>query len=69
MNHSFPGGLEGKESACKVGDPASILGLGRPPVEGHGNPLQYSGLENPMDRGSLQAMVHRVTKSWTRLSD
>ena len=69
MNHSFPGGSEGKESACKVGDPASILGLGRPPVEGHGNPLQYSGLENPMDRGTWWATVHGVTKNQTQLSN
>ena len=47
----FPGGSEGK-SACNAGDPGSILGLGRSPGEGNGNPLQYSGLENPMDRGA-----------------
>ena len=40
-------------------------GLGRSPGGGHGNPLQYSCLENPMDRGALQARVHRVAKSWT----
>ena len=45
MNHSFPGGSEGKESACNVGDPGSIPGSGRSPVEGHGNLLQDSGLE------------------------
>ena len=45
MNHSVPGGSEGKESACNVGDPGSIPGSGRSPVEGHGNPLQDSGLE------------------------
>ena len=44
-----------------------IPGLGRSPGEGHGNPLQYSCLENPMNRGPLQAIVHRVTKSWTQL--
>ena len=44
-----------------------IPGLGRSPGGGHGNPLQYSGLENPMDRGAWQATVHGVTKSWTRL--
>ena len=43
----FPGGLAGKESACNVGDLGSIPGLGRSPGEGHGNPLQYSCLENP----------------------
>ena len=46
-----------------------IPGLGRSPGEGHGNPLQYSCLENPMDRGSWRATVHGVTKSQTRLSD
>ena len=47
----FPGGLlEGKESACKAGDLGSIPGSGRYPVEGNGHPLQYSCLENPMDR-------------------
>ena len=45
----FPGGSEGKVSACNEGDPGSIPGLGRSPGEGNGNPLQYSGLENPMD--------------------
>ena len=46
LTHSgFPGGSEGKESACNVGDPGSIPGSGRSPVEGHGNPLQDSGLE------------------------
>ena len=47
----FPGDSDGKESACNGGDPDSIPGLGRPPGGGHGNPLQYSCLENPMDRG------------------
>ena len=45
----FPGGSEGKASACNVGDQGSIHGLGRSPGEGNGNPLQYSCLENPMD--------------------
>ena len=45
----FPGGSEGKASACNAGDPGSIPGLGRSPGEGNGNPLQYSCLENPMD--------------------
>ena len=48
----FPGGSDGKASACNVGDLGSILGLGRSPGEGNGNPLQYSCLENPMDRGA-----------------
>ena len=46
-------------------DTGSILGSGRSPGEGHGNPLQYSCLENPMDRGAWRATVHRVTKSQT----
>ena len=54
----FPGGSDGKESACNVGDLGSIPGLGRFPGEGKGYPLQYSGLENPMDRGAWQAIVH-----------
>ena len=65
----FPGGSDGKESACSAGDLGSIPGLGRSPGGGHGNPLQYSCLENPMDRGAWQATVHGVAKSWTRLRD
>ena len=65
----FPGGSEVKASACNVGDLGSIPGSGRSPGEGNGNPLQYSCLENPMDRGAWQATVHGVAKSWTRLSD
>ena len=49
----FPGGSESKESACNVGDLGLIPELGRSPGGGHGNPLQYSCLENPMDRGAL----------------
>ena len=49
----FPGGSDGKESACNVGDLGSIPGLGRSPGEGHGNPLQDSGLENPHGQRSL----------------
>ena len=48
-------------------DAGSVPGSGRSPEGGHGNPLQYSCLENPMDRGGWQATVHRVTKSQTRL--
>ena len=48
----FPGGSDGKESACTAGDLVSIPGLGRFPGEGNGNPLQYSCLQNPMDRGA-----------------
>ena len=50
---AFPGGSDGKESACNEGDLGSIPGLGRSPEEGNGNPLQYSYLENPTDRGEL----------------
>ena len=49
----FPCGSDGKESACDVGDQGSIPGSGRYPGEGHGNPLQYSCLENPMDKRNL----------------
>ena len=61
----FPGGSNSKESACNVGDPGLIPGYGRSPGDGNGNPLQYSFLENSMDRGAWQATVHRVAKSWT----
>ena len=59
----FPGGSDGKESSCNAGDPGSISGSGRHPGKGNGNPLQYSCLENPMDRGAWRATVHRVKKS------
>ena len=59
---------DGKESACNAGDLGSIPGLGRFPEEGNGNPLQYSCLENSMDRGSWLATVHGVAKSQTWLS-
>ena len=65
----FPGSSDGRESACNVGDLSLIPGLGRCPGGGHGNPLQYSCLENPMDRGAWQATVRRVTESWTQLSN
>ena len=58
-----------KASACNAEDLDSILGQGRSPGEGNGNPLQYSCLENPMDGGAWQAAAHGVTKSRTRLSD
>ena len=64
----FPDGSAGKESACNAGDTGdvgSIPGSGRSPEEGNGNLLQYSCLENPMDKGAWQAIVQRVTKSWT----
>ena len=63
----FPGGSDGKAeaSACNEEDLGSIPGSGRSPGEGDGNPLQYSCLENPMERGAWWATVHRVTKSRT----
>ena len=61
----FHGGSGGKEFACNAGDPGSVLGSGRSPGEGNGNPLQYSCLENSMDKGALYVTVHGVTKSWT----
>ena len=62
----FPGGSDGKTSACNAGDTknvGSIPGSGRSPREGNGNSLQYSCLENPMDRGAWWATVHGVAKS------
>ena len=60
----FLGGPDSKESACNAGDLGLIPGLGRFPEEGNGNPLQYSCLDNPMDRGAWWATVHRVAQSW-----
>ena len=57
----FPGSSAGKESTCNAGDLGSIPGLGRSSGGGHGNPLQYSYLENPMDRGAWQATAHGLT--------
>ena len=65
MNLAFPGSSDGKESTCSVGDLGLIPGLGGSPGGGHGNPLQYSCLENPGDRGAWRATVHGVTKSQT----
>ena len=62
---SFPLSSVCKESACSTGDLGLIPGSGRSPGGGHGNPLQYSCLENPMDRGAWWATVHGVAKSWT----
>ena len=61
----FPGGSDSEESACDVGDVGSILGLGRFPGKGKGYPLQYSGLENPIDRGAWKATVLGEAKSQT----
>ena len=60
--HCFPHSSASKESACNAGDPSLNPGLGRSPGEGNGNPLQYSCLENPMDKGAWQATVHGVTR-------
>ena len=65
LHRGFPGGSDGKESACNTGDLDSIPGWGRSPGEGNGNPLQYSCLKNSMDRGAWQAAVHGIAKSWT----
>ena len=59
----FPGVSESKDSACNAGDLGSIPGSGRCPGKGNGNPLQYSCLENSMDRGAWQATVHAVSES------
>ena len=58
----FPDSSDGKESACNAEDLGLISGLGRSPAGGHGNPLQYSCLENPMDRGAWWATVHGVAE-------
>ena len=61
----FPGSSDGKESACNLGNLGSISGWGRSPGEGNGNPLQYSFLDNPMDRVAWWAAVHGIAKSRT----
>ena len=67
----FPGNASGKEPLCQcrldVRVAGSILGSGRSLVGGNGNPLQYSCLENPMDRGAWRMAVHRIIQSWARL--
>ena len=60
----FPDGSDGKESACNAGGLGLIPGSGRSPGEENGNPLQYSCLENPMDREAWRATVHGIAKSW-----
>ena len=65
----FPGGSDGIESTCNVGDLGLIPGSGISPGEGKGNPFQYSCLENSMDGGAWWATVHGVAKSQTQLSD
>ena len=64
----FPDGSGGKETTCNAGDTGLIPGLGRSPREGNGNPLQYSYLKNPMDKGAWWATIHGVSKSWTPLN-
>jgi len=61
----FPGGSDGKESACNVRDLGLIHGSGRSPEGGNGYPLQYSFLENPMDRGAWWTTVHGAPNSQT----
>ena len=63
MTVGFPHSSVGKESACNAGDPGSIPGLGRCPGKGNGNPLQYSCLKNPMDRGAWGPTVHEIAKA------
>ena len=63
----FPGGSGGEEYACKARYPGSIPGSGRSPEEDNSYPLQYSCLENSMDREAWQITVHGGAKSWTRL--
>ena len=65
INLGLLGSLDGKESTCNEGDPSLIPGLRRSPREGNGNPLQYSCLENPSDRGACYSTVHGVAKSDT----
>ena len=69
MFKGFPGGSDGKESAYNVEGLGLIPRSGRSPTEENGYPLQYSCLENPMDRGAWWATVHGVAKSWTGPSD
>ena len=61
----FPGGSDCKEYACNAENPGLIPGSGRSPGEGNGNTLQYSFLENPMDRGAWWAKIHGVAESDT----
>ena len=65
----FPGGTDSKNSVCNAGDLGLTPGLGRSPIGGHDNPLQYSCLESPMDRGAWWATGHRAIKSQTGLDD
>ena len=76
QSKGFPDGLDGKESTCNASDPGSIPGSGRSPGGGNDNPLQYSCLENSLDRGAWQATynpwdhtTHGVTKNRTQLNN
>ena len=69
FNNKNPGGSDSKESSCSAGDLGSIPGPGRSPGEGNGYPLQYSSLENSMDRGAGRATVRGVAKSQAELRD
>ena len=68
FTEGFFGGSDGKESACNVGDLSSFSGLGRFHGGGHRNPLQYSCLESPMDRGVCWATIYGIAKSQTQLN-
>ena len=68
-NMGFSRWLSGKESTCNAEDTGLIPGSGRSSEEGNANPLQYSFLENPMDKGNWLAIVRGVTKSQTQLGD
>ena len=68
-NMIFPGGSDGKESACNAGDLGLIPGLRRSPGEGNSFPFQYSCLENSVNRKAWQATVHGIAKSWTQVSN
>ena len=68
LKEVFPSGSDGKETVSNAEDPGSIPGLGRYPREGNSNSLQYSFLENSMDRNAWQATAHGIAKSWTQLS-
>ena len=65
VSEGFPGGSDGKETPYNAGDLGSIPGSGRSPGEGNSKPLQYSCLEESMDRGVWPATVHGITTSWT----
>ena len=65
LEEGFPGSSDGKESSCNEGDAGSVPGSGRSPGEGHSNPLQYSCLENSLERRAWRATVHGLAKNWT----